>query len=203
MFFNRNARRSLVLAIGIVAAAVLAGGVVGAQLDVWPSDDFEASLREDASVRVADIPAREGLPARAVFVQATSTGFLCLWDASAATAQVKQGGCNRAEDPLAGRKLTISLAYDGGPAVGDISDARLIGLAAWEVTSIQVLMTDGTRRAIPMRRELAFASEAGRFRAFAYRFPRSDFRRGVGPTAVIGLNERGAEIERLTTGYGS
>jgi hypothetical protein len=53
-----------------------------------------------------------------------------------------------------------------------------------------------------MRREAAVASEAGRFRAFGYRFPRSDFKQGIGPTAVIGLNQGGTEVERLTTGYG-
>ena len=202
MLFKRNARRLVALAVGLVAAVVLAGAVVAGQGGGIPSDDFQAALRNDASIRVADIPAQGALPARGVFVQPTSTGHLCLWDAPSAASRAKQGGCNRADDPLAGRKLTISLAFDGGPDVHAIDDARLVGLAAGEIASLQVLMSDGTRRAIPMRREVAFASEAGQFRAFGYRFPASDFKRGLAPTSVIALDEHGAEVERLTTGYG-
>lgn len=192
----------LALVVALVAAAVFAGGVVGAQFAGMPSGELEASLRDDAAIRVAEIPARDGLSARSVLIQPTSTGLLCLWDAAGPTATARQGGCNRADDPLAGRKLTISLAYDGGPAVGDVRDARLIGLASFEIDVVHVLMSDGTRRAIPMRREAAVAGEAGRFRAFGYRFPRSDFERGVGPTVVIGSNRDGIEVDRLTTGYG-
>lgn len=197
-----NTRRWLVLMAGVVVGGIFVGGVVGGRFDVTPSKDFQASLRDDASVRVAEIPAEVGLPARSVFVQPTSTGFLCLWDAASATAKSRQGGCNPAHDPLAGRKLTISLAYEGGPAVGDVTDARLIGLASFEVFSVQALMNDGTRRTIPIRRDAAVASEAGRFRAFGYRFPRSDFTRGIGPRAVLALDARGVEIDRLTTGFG-
>jgi hypothetical protein len=199
---NSSTKRWLALAAGLVVAAIFAAGVVGARFDGLPGEDFEAALQDDAAIRVAEIPARDGLSAHSVLVQPTSTGLLCLWDASSSNAQSRQGGCNRADDPLAGRKLTISLAYDGGPAVGDVRDARLIGLASFEVDSVQVLMSDGTRRAIRMGRAAAVASEAGRFRAFGYRFPRSDFRRGIGPTVVIGLSKDGTEVDRLTTGYG-
>ena len=202
MSTNSNTRRWLALVVVLIAAAVFVGGVVGAQFNVPHGEDFQASLETDVAVRVAGIPGQDGLPARSVLVQPTSAGFLCLWDAPSASAKARQGGCNPAEDPLAGRKLTISLAYDGGPAVGDVRDARLIGLASFDVASVQVLMTNGTRRTIPMQREAGVASEAGRFRAFGYRFPRSDFKRGIGPTAVIGLSASGIEIDRLTTGYG-
>jgi hypothetical protein len=63
-------------------------------------------------------------------------------------------------------------------------------------------MTDGTRRRVPLPRELAVSSEAGGFRAFSYRFPRGDFARSIGPTAVIALGRNGSELDRLTTGYG-
>jgi hypothetical protein len=53
-----------------------------------------------------------------------------------------------------------------------------------------------------MRRELAVSSEAGGFRAFSYRFPRTDFARNLGPTAVIAFGGNGSELDRLTTGYG-
>ena len=192
----------LVLITTLVAAAVLAGGVVGAQFGTLPSEDFEASLESDAAFRVAAIPAQDGLPARSVLVQSTSSGHLCLWDAPNARSKARQGGCNSADDPLAGRKLTISLAYDGGPAVADVTDARLIGLVSLDAALVQVVMSDGTRRTIPMRREAAVALEAGGLRAFGYRFPRSDFQKGLSPTAVVVLSAGGAELDRLTTGYG-
>jgi hypothetical protein len=197
-----TSRQWLALVAASAVAAVFAGGVVASQFAGLPGGDVEASLREDAAIRVAEIPARDGLPARSVLVQPTSTGLLCLWDTAASTPAARQGGCNSSEDPLAGRELTISLAFDGGPAAGDVEDARLIGLASFEVDAVHVLMSDGTRRVLPLRREAAVASEAGRFRAFAYRFPRSDFSRGLAPTAVVGLAKNGIEIDRLTTGYG-
>jgi hypothetical protein len=199
---NQNTRRALVLVVGVVAAAALAGVVAGGQFDLVPSDDIRASLQAEAMVRVAEIPPAEGLPSRSVFVQPTSTGLLCLWDAPSATPSARQGGCNSADDPLAGRTMTISLAYDGGPVANNVTDARLIGLVSNDVASVQVLMSDGTRRRIPMRRDLAVSIDAGRFRAFGYRFPRSDFARNLGPTAVIALGGNGTELDRLTTGYG-
>ena len=192
----------LVLITALVVAAVFAGGVVGAQFGPLPNEDFEASLESDAAFRVAAIPSQDGLPARSVLVQSTSSGHLCLWDAPSASSRARQGGCNSVDDPLAGRKLTISLAYDGGPGVADVTDARLIGLVSPEAASVQVVMSDGTRRPIPMRREAAVALDGGGLRAFGYRFPRSDFQRGLGPTAVVALSAAGAELDRLTTGYG-
>jgi hypothetical protein len=199
---RKTTRGVLVLIGALVATAVLAGAVVGAQVGQVPSDDIQASLQADAMVRVAEIPAVDGLPGRSVFVQPTSTGLLCLWDAPSSAPEARQGGCNSADDPLAGRTMTISLAYDGGPVASSVTDARLIGLASTDVAAVQVVMSDGTRRTVPIRRALAVASDAGRFRAFGYRFPRSDFARGLGPTAVIALGGNGAELDRLTTGYG-
>jgi len=193
---------ALVLVLGLVLAAVSAGGVVGGRFDLTPSDGMQAALRSDAMVRVAGIPAADGLPSRSVYVQPTSTGLLCLWDAPSSAPQARQGGCNSADDPLAGRALTISLAYDGGPVTSTVTDARLIGLASNDVSSVQILMSDGTRRRIPMHRGLAVSSDAGGLRAFSYRFPRTDFNRNLGPTAVVALGANGAELDRLTTGYG-
>jgi hypothetical protein len=199
---SKTMRRAVVLVLGLVVAAVLAGVVVGAQFDLTPSDEMQAALRSDAMVKVAEIPSADGLADRSVFVQPTSTGLLCLWDAPSSAPRARQGGCNSADDPLAGRAMTISLAYDGGPVTSTVTDARLIGLASNDVASVQVLMSDGTRRTVQMRRGLAVSSDAGRFRAFVYRFPQSDFARNLGPTAVIAIGGDGAELDRLTTGYG-
>lgn len=196
----RKSRRWFVLLAGLIVGGVLAGGVIAAQFQspgVPP--ELEAALREDPLVQIAAIPAENGLAGRGLFAQPTSAGFLCLWDAPSATSTARQGGCNRADDPFAGRQLFISLAYDGGPAPTSVTDARLIGLAPLEVADVRVVMSDGTSREIRLRN---VAIEGSEFRAFAYRFKRADMRRGVGPRVVIARDSAGNELDRLTTGFG-
>jgi hypothetical protein len=196
-------KRWAVFGFGVVLAGVLAGGVIAAQLrGVDDPEGFLAAVRDDPVIRVADFAGAAEASNRGVFVQSTSTGYLCLWDAPSASSRERQGGCDGIDDPLGGRKLSVSLSYDGGPEASRVSDARLIGLAAMDAASIQVLMTDGSRREIPMKRAAAVATQAGSFRAFGYRFRRADLRNGVGPTAVLALNRTGEEIDRQTTGFG-
>lgn len=197
------AKRWTVLAVGVVAGGILAGGVVAAQFaGLDEQERLMAASAEEPAIRVADIEPAQGLPARGVFVQATSTGHLCLWDAPSATTLARQGGCNPSDDPLGGRRVFISLSYEGGPAADQVTDARLIGLVAREVASVQVLMTNGAVRNIPMRRTLAVSSAAGAFRAFGYRFTAVDLRRRLGPIAVLALDASGRELDRQTTGFG-
>lgn len=194
----KKGSRWLALVIGVVAAGVVAGAVVAAQYDDGIPADLEAALRNEPLVQVAGIPAENGLEGRGVFVQRTSAGFTCVWDAQSATSLARQGGCNRTDDPFAGRELFVSLTYDGGPAVAGIKDARLVGLAAPEVAEVQVLMSDGTRRVVRLRK----ASIAGdEYRALGYRFKRADLRKDVTPKAVIALDARGEEIDRQATGF--
>jgi hypothetical protein len=203
MLRTRIAKRWIVLGLVAVAGGVLAGGVVAAQFaGVDEQERLAAAAAEEPSIRVADIEPARGLPARGVFVQSTSTGHLCLWDAPVAAPRARQGGCNRADDPLGGRRMFISLAYEGGPGAEQVTDARLIGLVAQEVASVQLLMTNGAVRTIPMNRALAVSGAAGSFRAFGYRFATSDLRRGLGPTAVLALDASGRELDRQTTGFG-
>ncbi len=164
-------------------------------------ETFIAAVRDDPVIRVADFAGASDVPNRGVFVQATSTGYLCLWDAPSASSRQRQGGCDRIDDPLGGRKLSASLSYDGGPEANQVSDARLIGLVAMDVASSQVLMSDGTRREIPLKRAAAVATAAGSFRAFGYRFRAIDLKRGIGPKAVLALDAAGKEIDRQTTGF--
>lgn len=198
MLRKRIGRRWSALAIGVLAGGTLAGGVVAAQFrDAASLEELDASLRDDPLVRIADIPAANGLPSRGVFVQSTAAGFVCLWDAPSAGASKRQGGCNSADDPLGGRKLFISFAYDGGPAVADIRDARLIGLASADVAAVKVVMSDGTARNMPLRT----AALAGRrYLAFGYRVSQGDLRREVTPRAVLAVNGAGEEIDRQATG---
>jgi hypothetical protein len=197
---RRFARRSLLLLAGAIAGGVFAGAVVAGRFADVPPERLEASLRDAPLVKVADIAAQRGHAARAVFVQA-SRDFVCLWDAPSVSSPARQGGCNSAEDPLGGRNLTVSLAYDGGPTPQPVSDARLIGLASLEVASVQVLMNDGTRRDIPLRRTPALSGSLGPLRAFGYRFRPSDLRDGLGPTKVLAFDAAGRQIGEQPTGW--
>jgi len=192
-------RWAIVGAISALATAILASSVVAGQFRAPDPEAFHAGLATGEITRVADIAAGDGKPARGVFVQATDTGQLCLWDAPSASSQQRQGGCNSVDDPLGGSALSASLAYQGGPAVEDVQDARLIGLVSRDVATVQVLMSDGTQRDVRLRKATLGSNEYG---AFGYRFKKSDLRGGVGPTAVIARAASGDEIARQPTGIG-
>jgi hypothetical protein len=195
-----SSRKLILVLIGfLLGGGVLAGGVVAAQWrEPMSPAELDAALREATLVKVADIPGEGDLAARGVFIQPTSAGLICLWDAPSATSLARQGGCNPSDDPLGGKKLMASFAYEGGPAVEDVKDARLIGLAALDVTSVEVVMSDGTRRKLTLRKVPA---SAGEFRVFGHRFNRGELRGGATPTAVVALSEIGAEIDRQATGF--
>jgi len=180
---------------------VLAGAVVGAQFQARPSEEVRSSLRADELLKVADVSAAPGLAARGVFLQPTSAGFLCLWDAPSAASLARQGGCNPADDPLDGERMLISFAYEGGPAIRDVKDARLVGVASLDVATVEVVMSDGSRRDVVTKRTPALAGLTGSYRAFGYRLKTSDLKRGVGPTAVVALDGAGREIDRQVTGF--
>lgn len=200
---TRAERTWTILVTGVVAGGILASAVVAARFaGLGEQEKLMAASVEEPVVRVTDIEPAEGLPARGVFVQTTSTGHLCLWDAPAANPKARQGGCNRSDDPLAGLKMFISLSYEGGPAADQVSDARLIGLVARDVASVQVLMSTGAIRDIPLKRAPAVSSAVGSFRAFGYRFRANDLKRHSGPTAVLALDASGRELERQATGFG-
>ena len=192
-------RRAIVASISALATAIVASSVVAGQFRSPDPEAFHVGLATGEIARVADIAAGDGLPGRGVFVQATDTGQICLWDAPSASSQLRQGGCNSVDDPLGGSALSASLAYDGGPAVEDVRDARLIGLASRDVATVQVLMSDGTQREMRLRKAML---ESDEYRAFGYRFKRSDLRGGVGPIAVIARTATGDEIARQSTGVG-
>jgi hypothetical protein len=196
-------RRWTLLATAFVVSGALAGGVVASQLrDFDDPDALSQAIGEDPLVRVAEIPAAPRAAAHGVFAQFTSTGHFCIWDAPSPTSRQRQGGCNSVEDPLGGQELSVSLAYEGGPDPGTVTDARLFGLASAKVNAVQVLMTDDARRDVPIRgsADIAFAGTA--YKALGYRFRARDLERGNGPTAVIAFDSQGVEIARQTTGFG-
>ncbi len=191
-------KRVVVASIVVVAAALLTSGVIAAQFRGADPDAFHDALAAGDAVRVADIAAADGLSGRGVFAQTTG-GQLCVWDAPSADSLQRGGGCNALDQPLGGSVLSASLAYEGGPALEDVRDARLIGLAEDAVASVAVLMTDGSVRAVRMRKAKL---DGGDFLAFGYRFKKADLRSGVGPVAVIARDADGEELARQPTGIG-
>jgi hypothetical protein len=195
-------RRSVVVvAIGL-AGGVLVGSVIAAQRgdNAAPDvDSLRAAIAAEDMTKVADIGGSEGFAARGVYVQELETGHLCVWDAPSAASRERQGGCNSIDEPLGGSAVSANLAYDGGPAIEGVRDARLTGLAASNVASVVVLMSDGSERTLHLKKA---KFRAGDFFAFGYRFKKADLRKGVGPIAVIARDGGDAEIDRQPTGIG-
>ena len=185
------------VALGVVVAGALAGGVVAYRAD--DGGELTAATADARLVRVADIASAEGSPGKGVYVQLTRTGHLCVWEAPSATSRERGGGCNTADDPLNGRPLSFTLSYDGGPAVADVKGATLFGLTSTEVVRASVLMSDGSAQEIRLR-DVDVAGDD--YRAFGFRIKKADLRKGVGPTAVVAVDETGTEIDRQATGIG-
>jgi len=194
-------RRIRTAGLGVVAAIVaggLAGAVIAAQRDPQDPQEFATAIRNTQSVKIADIPSAGALRERGLFVQKTSSGLFCLWDAASASSPDQKGGCNSAENPLGGKPLFVSFSYEGGPAISDVVDARLVGLATADVATVLVLMRNGRRQTMPLRR---VPSSVGDFRAFVLRFGPGELRRGMTPTAVVALDASGTELDRQATGF--
>jgi hypothetical protein len=196
MFADR-ARRILVATVGIVAAGALTGAVVASQFD--DGSELRNAIDETPMTRVADIAAQDGSPTLGVFVQRTSSGHVCVWEAPSAASRQRGGGCNTADDPLNGRAISFTLSYDGGPGIERVSAATVFGLAVGEVAQASIVMSDGTARQIRLR-PAKIGSDA--FQAFGYRFRRADLKKGIGPVAVVAFDANGTEIDRQTTGIG-
>ena len=198
---RRWGRRAAVVGAVLVVAGVVTGAVIASRIE-WSDNaaELDAALIEAEPIQLSSIPAADGLPERGVFAQVTSTGHLCLSDAPLRSPRMGGGGCNPADDPLGGGSISASLAYDGGPAIQAVTDARLIGLASGDVATVRVLMSDGTSRAIKLKRARVGSDE---YQAFGYRFRKSDLKKGIGPAAVVAFDEDGAEIGRQPTGIGS
>jgi len=194
-------RRALIVGVIALGALALGSAVVASRFGGSPPDldRLQHAIDREPMTRVADIPPAEDAAGRGVYVQLTSTGQFCLWDAPSIGSREKQGGCNSADDPLAGSELSASLAYDGGPATSSVKDARLIGVVSEKVARVEVVMSDRSRRAITLRR-VSIAGDT--YGAFGYRFAKADLRRGVAPVAVVALDASGAESDRQTTGFG-
>lgn len=194
-----RARHAAVQLGALFAGGVLVGAVVAAQGGEPVPQRLEAAIANEPLLKVLDLPDASGAPSRSMFVQPTSAGFLCMWDAPNALSRMRQGGCNPSDDPLGGRLLLASLAYDGGPAIEGVDDARLIGLAVAKTARVQVEMSDGTVREVKPKKTRAGSED---FQAFGYRFKKADLKKGIGPVAIVAYDASGAELGRQPTGIG-
>ena len=195
-------RRPIVVLAIALAGGVLVGSVIAAQRggdSVQNVASLQAAIAAEPLTKVADIAGSEGSAGRGVYMQELDTGHLCVWDAPSASSRERQGGCNSIDEPLGGTAVSANLAYDGGPAIEGVRDARLSGLAASNVAAVVVLMSDGSERVLNLKKA---KSSAGDFYAFGHRFKKADLRNGVGPIAVIARDSYGAEIGRQPTGIG-
>lgn len=196
-----KARSSIAIVAVVLTTGVLVGSVIAAQRSAAPVPDvdrLQAAIDAEPMTKVAAFSG-DDQASRGVFVQELATGHLCVWDAPSAASRERRGGCNPIDDPLGGSAVSASLTYDGGPATEQVKDARLSGLAAADVATVAVLMSDGSEREVRLRRTKL---GAGVFLAFGYRFKKADLRNGVGPIAVIARNSDGAEVARQQTGIG-
>jgi hypothetical protein len=144
-------------------------------------------LHPGASRRVAAF--RSSGSSHAVFVNRSQDGSqICVWDTELASG-AQAGGCNPSDDFFAGHAFTVSLAYDGGPAVADVHNARIVGIVSGAVASIEVVYTDRSSRRVAITPD----------RAFAHAVPNGALRGGVAPLAVVARNAAGDEIDRQET----
>lgn len=185
------------IVIGIVLAGSLASAVVASRID--DGSELIAAIDEAPLTRVADVEAADGAPALGVYVQVTETGHLCVWEAPSAASRERGGGCNTIDDPLNGGVLSATLSYDGGPATSDVKSGSLFGLAGADVAKVSLRMSDGSVRAIKLKKAKVGSDD---FMAFGYRLKKSDLKRGIGPIEVVALDANGAELGRQPTGIG-
>ena len=148
-------------------------------------------LHPGDSRRVATFTSAEG-NARGVFVNRSHDGNqICVWDTDLESG-AQGGGCNPADDFFAGHAFTVSLGYDGGPALATVRDARLVGVVTDAVATLEVIYADGSARRVPITAD----------RGFAYNIPFVLLRKGIGPVAVIARSSAGTVIDRQVTGIG-
>jgi hypothetical protein len=195
-------RRFLIL-IGAVVLAIAIGRVsfVGAQSLLFATDqDQGARLRElkerQLGSRVATLPSQGGRPEVGLYVARLADGSICVSSASADKTSAG-GGCNSASAPLNGKPFIAIFAYDGGPAVATVEDARLYGLADRSVEELRLEMSDDSTRQLHLS---AHAVAATPYRVFAYRVSHADIRARITPVAVVAYDASGAVIGRQPTG---
>lgn len=191
-------RRLVLIASAALLTAAVAGVGWAAGAYVFRDDPITRPPGQDRlGQKIAAFPAQPGRADAAVYLARRADGFMCLNSAAADTASFG-GGCNPAGDPLGGKPLMVLFAYDGGPAVETVTDARLYGLVDHSVKEVTVEMTDGSTRPVRLS-----ANDVGGmpYRVFAERVSMRDLKAAITPTAVVAYDATGREIARQATGF--
>lgn len=197
--------KPLVLGVLAVAAAATAGAIAVAATRSEEPRAFNRPagaadalpiraaqfLKPGQSRRIATFASASGTP-RSVFLnRSKDNAQICVWDTDTESG-AQSGGCNSATNFFAGHAFTLSLSYDGGPAVTAVRDARIVGVATEAVAALEVVYADGTVKPVAITRD----------RGFAHAVPALLLRKGIGPVALIARNARGTVIDRQVTGIG-
>jgi hypothetical protein len=192
--------------IGVASSAVVVGAVGAAggsesprafgrpatPGDVIPSTARRLGALTDGESRLVVRFVSASGTNRGLYVTKTEDGsMICIWDTNLFNGR-KGGGCNPSADFFAGRAFAMSLAYDGGPDVAGVTDARIVGVVTDEVARLDVVNSSGTNRRVAITAD----------RGFAYVVPPGELKRGVGPEAVIAYDRDGHVIDRQITGIG-
>jgi len=105
--------RALVVTGVVCTGALAVGGIANGLHRAAGTPSATPDIRGNAGTveQVAQFAPESGRAARQVVLQRTPDGYLCVWDSPDGTAEHGVGGCNPADDPLAGHKVFVSLAY--------------------------------------------------------------------------------------------
>ncbi|MDX6515437.1 MAG: hypothetical protein QOH73_1103 [Gaiellaceae bacterium] len=202
---RRVLRRRVLLVVGLALLAAASAGAVRASLWGGPIgltksvDKADAppfpvrgprnGLRPDGTRVIASFKAANGISHDAVLGSSSDSKKICLLDVNLATGD-EAGGCNPTDDAFGGRRFLMSLSYDGGPAIGSVRNAHIIGLAASDVASVAIVSSDGARKDVAL-------NASG---AFVYVVPPGELKRGVQPVAVVAYDASGKQVDRQATG---
>ncbi len=187
--------RKLFLLVAAASTAITTGTLLGGyfagtgQASRSAPPDVGAMLaQEGTGTKVADYGGAAA--GRAVFVKQLSNGDLCISDARA-DGSAPVGGCNPASDALGGRSMTVTIAYDGGPTLSTISNARVFGLVAPAVHGLELRMSDGSSQVLTLQK----TGLGGGLKAFAGTIPESALSSGVTPVALVAFGAGGTIID--------
>ena len=178
--------------VGVAAVCgVLAGSVFGrsAASSTGPS----AAV---ASVQVASYSSDSKYGA---WITRTADGKACLLDGPKVGAGAG-GGCNPRGSALAGRQELALFSFEGGPALGSITGARVVGLVTARVSRIAVVFSDGSTRNLPLVDRHTDRVLPANYRVFAAEFDVAALRAGVAPRDIVAFAASGKELQRQDIG---
>jgi hypothetical protein len=114
---------------------------------------------------------------------------ICIWDTDLLRGE-RGGGCNPASDFFGGSTLIASLAYDGGPSLGSVKSARIVGVVTESVARVEIVYSSGASDTVSLTTD----------QGFAYVVPRAKLAAGIEPIEVVAYDDQGRDVGRQPTG---